>query len=61
MVMSTIAKPFFAAFHFPRLALARKESSRRQRKRTTIDLIHASAHLRRDIGLTDDHVACKSR
>lgn len=59
--MSTIAKPFFAAFHFPRLVFARKEPGRRQRRQATIDLIHASPHLRRDIGLTDDYVPSRSR
>lgn len=59
--MSTLAKPFLASFHLPRLALDRKEASPRRRKQATIDLVHSSAYLRRDIGLTDEHVVSRHR
>ncbi len=59
--MSTIAKPFLAAFHLPRLAVERKEASPRKRRQATIDLIHSSPHLRRDIGLTEANVVSRGR
>lgn len=59
--MSTIAKPFLAAFQLPRLALGRREASPRHRRQATIDLIHSSPHLRRDIGLLEEHVTKRHR
>ena len=55
--MNAIAKPVAAAIHLPRLNFARLFGSERRRKQATIDLIHASPHLLRDIGATVDNIA----
>ena len=52
--MIAITKPVVAAFHLPRLSFPRLFSVERRRKQATIDLIHASPHLLRDIGATED-------
>ncbi|WP_332685992.1 hypothetical protein [Devosia sp.] len=54
--MIAIAKPVAAAFHLPRLSFLRPFSANQRRKQATIDLIHASPHLLRDIGATEDIV-----
>ena len=48
--MIAIAKPVATAFRLPRWALPRLFTTTR-RRRATIDLIHSSPHLLRDIGL----------
>lgn len=54
--MLAITKPVLLFFRFgvPRRSTTKGEIGRR--KQTTIDLIHASPHLRQDIGLTEEHV-----
>lgn len=51
--MITIAKPVLIAIHLPRWALSLGSTSEHRRKQATIDLIHSSPHLLRDIGLVD--------
>jgi hypothetical protein len=51
--MSTIANSLLLAFRLPLLIPGPREPSPRRRKQSTIDLIHASPHLMRDIGLDD--------
>jgi len=55
--MIAIAKPV-AAFRLPRWVFPRLFITTRRRQ-TTIDLIHSSPHLLRDIGLGEGH--CMSR
>jgi len=52
--MIAITKPVATAFHLPRLSLSRLFNTDQRRKRATIDLIHSSPHLLRDIGATED-------
>lgn len=54
--MIAITKPVSAAFHLPRLGLSRLFGAERRRRQATIDLIHSSPHLLRDIGATEDLV-----
>ena len=51
IAMIAIAKPISTVFHLPRWAFPRLWGSERRRKQTTIDLIHSSPHLLRDIGV----------
>jgi len=51
--MIAIAKPVAAAIHLPRWILPRLARRRRQ---ATIDLIHSSPHLLRDIGVTEGRI-----
>lgn len=48
--MNTIAKPALAVFHLPSWLFLRQVNAKRRRKQATIDLIHSSPHLLRDIG-----------
>jgi hypothetical protein len=57
IAMIAIAKPVATAFHLPRLKLPRLFRADRRRKQATIDLIHASPHLLRDIGATEHIVS----
>ena len=54
--MSTIAKPIHIAIHLPRWHFPHLSGTARRRRRATIDLIHASPHLLRDIGVSEGHV-----
>ena len=60
-VMNAIAKPVAAFIHLPRLTFPRLFSAERGRKQATIDLIHSSSHLLRDIGATEDHFSGRHR
>ncbi|QQR35720.1 hypothetical protein JI749_15430 [Devosia oryziradicis] len=53
--MIAIAKPVSALFHLTRWVMPRLVNVERQRRQTTVDLIHSSPHLLRDIGATADH------
>lgn len=53
--MTAIANSITAAIHLPRWAFPRLPSIEQRRKQATIDLIHSSPHLLRDIGATEDH------
>jgi hypothetical protein len=55
IAMIAIAKPIATTFHLPNWVFPRLVSAERRRKQTTIDLIHSSPHLLRDIGATADH------
>ena len=48
--MIAIAKPIAIVFHLPRWVFPRLARAERQRRNATIDLIHSSPHLLRDIG-----------
>ena len=55
IVMNAVARPLalvFPRFHWTLFRLVNAEHRRRQ---ATIDLIHASPYLLRDIGATEDH------
>ena len=54
VAMIAIAKPISTAFHQPRWVFPRLWGSEHRRKQATVDLIHASPHLLRDIGATED-------
>lgn len=51
--MIAIAKPFVATFHLPHWSLPRRSIDAGRRRRATIDLIHSSPHLLRDIGVCE--------
>ena len=55
IAMTVIAKPLATVIHFPRWLLPRLVDSHRRRKQATMDLIHSSPHLLRDIGATEEH------
>ncbi|WP_139198700.1 hypothetical protein [Devosia sp. YR412] len=59
--MSTIAKPSLTAIHLPRWHFSWPLSVTRRRRRATIDLIHSSPHLLRDIGVSEGHVVERGR
>lgn len=52
--MIAIAKPAATAIHLPRWSFPRLFSAGQRRKQATMDLIHSSPHLLRDIGATED-------
>ena len=56
VAMIAIAKPISTAFHQPRWVFPRLWGSERRRKQATVDLIHASPHLLRDIGATEGNL-----
>lgn len=53
--MSTIAKPTTNHFRLQFPALPRLRWPNWRRRRNTMDLIHSSPHLLRDIGLLEEH------
>lgn len=59
--MNTFARPLVAAFHLPHWVFPRLSFTSRQRKQATIDLIHSSPHLLRDIGATEDHFSGRGK
>jgi uncharacterized protein YjiS (DUF1127 family) len=59
--MIAIAKPFAAMFRLPAIHLPRLNATRGRRKRATLDLIHASPHLLRDIGLAEGQIPSRGR
>ena len=61
IAMIAIAKPFSAAIHLPRWVFPRLSGGERRRKRATVDLIHSSPHLLRDIGLAEGNVGSPNR
>ena len=56
IVMSAIVQPLIAVFHLPRWSLPLASGAARRRRQATIDLIHASPHLLRDIGATEGNL-----
>jgi len=54
--MIAVAKPLLTAVHLPSLRLPRLFGGAQRRRQATIDLIHASPHLLRDIGVTEGRV-----
>jgi uncharacterized protein YjiS (DUF1127 family) len=61
IAMIAIAKPFSAAVHLPRWVFPRLSGGERRRKRATVDLIHSSPHLLRDIGVAEGNVSSPNR
>ena len=59
--MNTIAKPLLPAIRLPRWSFPRLFTAKGRRRRATIDLIHSSPHLLRDIGLIEDSVVERRR
>ena len=55
VAMSSIAKPIAKSFHLPEIHLPRWRWLARKRRRNTMDLIHSSPHLLRDIGLLEEN------
>lgn len=51
--MTANTKSLAATLHMPRWAIPRLFGSDRRRRQATIDLIHSSPHLLRDIGAID--------
>ncbi|HEY0034331.1 MAG TPA: hypothetical protein VGB81_13785 [Devosia sp.] len=59
--MTSIAKSLAGPLHhlpWPRLRMI---WIKRKRRQTTVDLIHSSPHLLRDIGLTDGNISHRGR
>jgi uncharacterized protein YjiS (DUF1127 family) len=61
IAMIAIAKPISTVFHLPRWVFPRLSRTERRRKQATIDLIHASPHLLRDIGIDNGQIASQNR
>jgi hypothetical protein len=59
--MTTIAKPIISLFHLPRWHMPQLNKETKRRRRVTIDLINASPHLLRDIGVVEGRVLTKGR
>lgn len=59
--MIAIAKPVATAIHLPRWLLPRFARIALRRRQTTIDLIHSSPHLLRDIGVGDGQIGPRDR
>lgn len=59
--MNTIAKPFIIPIRLPRWTFLRLSTVQRRRRQATMDLIHSSPHLLRDIGATEEHVIGRQR
>ncbi|MCY1549635.1 hypothetical protein D9M68_858160 [compost metagenome] len=59
--MNAIARPLITAFHLPRWSMPRLFGTAQRRRQTTIDLIHASPHLLRDIGVSEGHDGKRQR
>ena len=61
IAMIAITKPIATAIHLPHWAFPRFSSTERRRKQATVDLIHSSPHLLRDIGATEDSFSDRYR
>jgi uncharacterized protein YjiS (DUF1127 family) len=59
--MTAIAKSFSSALHLPRWSLLHLWIDQRRRRQATIDLLHASPHLLRDIGATEGNLCERCR
>ncbi|KQX42024.1 hypothetical protein ASD04_18350 [Devosia sp. Root436] len=59
--MNAIARPLIATFHLPRWSKPLPFGAAHRRRRTTIDLIHSSPHLLRDIGVSEGHDGKRQR
>lgn len=56
IAMIALAKPISTVLHLPRWVWPLLWGSERRRKQATVDLIHASPHLLRDIGATEGNL-----
>lgn len=61
IAMIAIAKPISTVFHLPRWVLPRLWGTASRRKQSTIDLVHSSAHLLRDIGVGEGRRSPRDR
>lgn len=61
IVMTALTKSRTAPFRLPALHWPRFDTTERKRRQTTIDLIHSSPHLLRDIGASDGRVVQRGR
>ncbi len=59
--MIAIAKPIATAIRLPRWAFPRLSNGEHRRKQATVDLIHSSPHLLRDIGMDDGQITSQNR
>lgn len=59
--MIALAKPFVAPFRLPLARRGNLTDIARRRHQVTIDLVHSSPHLRRDIGLLEENVTGRHR
>ena len=59
--MNAIAKPLIAAFHLPRGSFPRLFGAAHRRRQATVDLIHSSPYLLRDIGATEHNITHRGR
>lgn len=59
--MTVIAKPLAAAFHLSHWVLPRLSFLTLRRRQATIDLIHSSPYLLRDIGATENHFSQRTK
>lgn len=57
--MIAATKPGARAIRLPRWDISRLFGTARRRRQATIDLIHSSPHLLRDIGLAEGHVGIR--
>lgn len=57
--MTAITKPVAIVPHLPRWPMPRLFGVQHRRRQATIDLIHASPHLLRDIGATNEHFSSR--
>ena len=61
IAMNAIARPLIAAFHLPRWSAPLPFSAARRRRQATLDLIHSSPHLLRDIGVSEGNDGRRQR
>jgi hypothetical protein len=61
IAMTTIAKPLAVFFQLPRISFSKLSGNNQRRRQTTIDLIHSSPYLKRDIGLLEEHFTLRHR
>lgn len=59
--MIALAKPFTAPFRLPVARRGNLADIEHRRQQATVDLIHSSPHLRRDIGLLEEHFTGRHR
>ncbi|MET3926255.1 hypothetical protein [Devosia sp. 2618] len=59
--MTALTKSLTTPFRLPVLHWPRFNNSERKRRQTTIDLIHSSPHLLRDIGATEGRMVQRGR
>lgn len=61
MAIRALFKPHQASFQLPQARRGNLSLIERRRRQATIDLLHSSPHLRRDLGLSDDRTICRGQ